>query len=1644
MKTNALTKLSQVILFLLISFTVKAQTDTLYYINSSFETTEDQSKWNSYPSDPNIKWTYGEGGNNYPLTAKSGTKNAIFYWNSPTVKPYRLLSSNTIDLSTAEKPELTFWHAQAASVFGQDELYILFGLGNDLESTDWDTIASYTNRIDDWTSKIFNVDEVDEKYLAENFRIGFLGHANGGQGVCVDSVVLKETAIIDKFVKNIAFTSVNHSIITSKMKEIPIIRVYIEVMGNNAELTLNNMEFNLGSGEESYFKSNGFRLFHTTNQVFRSEKNFQSTQVGSEASISDGKVTFTSINKVLELGDNYIWLTADFSEIIEHNSAFSFGVGANSIQISDTLLPVTASPNIINTTIKEGIYYTNFSSTLGWTLEEDFEIDEPLGLKTVTSADPSYAYSGDSVLGTDLTTDGMYIDGINESTAYHAISPEFDLTYYDAVKIYMRKWIDFEPTDRASMSVSTDDGNTWKNIWHSHIDNPAPSSEWEELLFSIRTDTTISRHDSVRFRFSVLDTDAPFIDPMAGFNIDNFTVSGNHLETDVGITAIYSPYNDCIGSGNDTVKVTIRNYAESASPATIPVYFGLWGTDSILVHDTIHTSIAKDDSITFTFSTLANFPHGDYYDEFIVGVNMEGDEDATNDELNKPLFIQDSYIPPITLDFDYKGDLWIPSAGSQWDYQIPDGSIPPLPDGTKSWILSPYGPYPNNNLYYLTSNCYDMTFEDRHIIGLDYWLDSEPDDDGFALEYSVNDGETWELIDSTSYNSYWNWYNSEVISLGHIGWSGISGGWQSAKELLPASLAAEPKVKFRIVWDSDESVNARGLAIDNFTIYPAPPDVGVSAITIPLDTCQFILPDTVEVYVKNFGYNSLKENDTIIIGVDFEEEDPEFYTFLLENDLAAGDSIMFALPKTLDVDDYGFYDISAYTLIEDDPWFYSGMVSNDTLSKTFEIWQNPITNMLDTISSRRPDTVAIEPYFDPSYSYLWGDSSTDPVYDVNEPGTYYLTVTESGHGCQTHDSIFIELLFNDVGIDSIIWPQSSCELSSAENIQVQIRNTGTDSLIIGDKIFVYYNFNEEGVVKDSIELDEAFYSGTYQWFTFEDYTVDMESIGDYDIKAYVDFGGDTIPENDTIIRTITVFGYPALELGNDTIIQALSYTLNVDPTFDIYLWMDGDTSVNRVIDSSGYYWLDILDINGCPASDSIDIWFKIRDVRPQSLLTPLSACERESTDQVSVRINNYGTDTVLVSDNITVSYKMDDDTRVEDIINVRLLPGESYDHEFTPVVDLIEFGEYDFNLTATTAGDLRSDNDTLDLIVYTNENPVVDLGVDEEEVYKVTELLLDAGYGEHYTYLWQDGSTNQTYTVTNITTVAVLVTDTITGCYGGDTASVYLDILDYLVYDISIEPHACVGIYDDITVDILNNGNLPRGGADLVLDFYSDSEFLFTESFNYSGSWAPSAIKTYSVQNSIDLNEYITTELGVAVTHTEDLRRENDTLSQVTEVVPYPDIDLGGPNLEVTLPYILDPGSGYAEYLWNDESTEPALTVTQPGTYSVTVTSEYGCASIETVIVNGGNAIEGFFEDNLNLIIFPNPADEVVNIEAEMNIPGEYILEIYNSQNSLFILKEILTTELREEIYIGDLSPGMYFIRIRNEEILHIGKLIIE
>ena len=94
-----------------------------------------------------------------------------------------------------------------------------------------------------------------------------------------------------------------------------------------------------------------------------------------------------------------------------------------------------------------------------------------------------------------------------------------------------------------------------------------------------------------------------------------------------------------------------------------------------------------------------------------------------------------------------------------------------------------------------------------------------------------------------------------------------------------------------------------------------------------------------------------------------------------------------------------------------------------------------------------------------------------------------------------------------------------------------------------------------------------------------------------------------------------------------------------------------------------------------------------------------------------------------------------------------------------------------------------------------------------------------------------------------------------------------------------------------------------------------------------------------------------------AGTHEVELRLEStfnctDSKSLSVEVFPLPEIDIPAQLSTCGDQLVLDAGNAGSRYLWSDNSSNQTLSVSQPGSYSVTVTTPNGCVATATTTVS--------------------------------------------------------------------------------------------
>lgn len=621
--------------------------------------------------------------------------------------------------------------------------------------------------------------------------------------------------------------------------------------------------------------------------------------------------------------------------------------------------------------------FESFTPSTTFSLENCWTATSTTGFNwNVSSAGTPSSFTGATVANSG--TNFFYTEASGAGVGDEAIltSPDIDLTPVGTANVSYYYHMFGGQMGDLNVEVSDDNGATWTTI--QTISGQQQASQTDPW---IQSDASLAGYTGIvqiRFRavsngsyegdISLDDIEvyqAPDYD-LELVSIDNLPSSGCGLGTyGIGVTVnqngavgyaagdtLFISYNDGTNSIMDTVVLTSTLGAGTTYNHlfSLPVDYSVPGTynivvdvtnslDTIPLNNTISTNIVNS-------PIISSFP---YMEDFASGANGWLASNSTNG-----------------------------ASGGTWELTTPNGTIiNSAYSDSNSWVTNATGNYNNNDDSWVLSPCFDMTMATgNEQVALRYWVESEFSWDGANVQYTIDNGTTWTLLGNL--NDPVNWYNDGTISGNpggsQTGWTGSSGGWQTASHTIPASLFTEPSVRFRVSFGSDGSVNGyNGFAFDNFAIAEGP---------------VFSMPDTITVC------------DTIL----GEGVNPGIWEEYLWD---SGETTQFSTQTTNGdhwVQVTGFYGTTAVDTFYVDtlyPAVPPGL-------EDFRLICYPDTTILDAGN----DTLT-------TYTYLWSTGSTNQTIDVSMDGFYSVIKTDMSGICSFNDTIQVEVAQVDLGPSTV-------------------------------------------------------------------------------------------------------------------------------------------------------------------------------------------------------------------------------------------------------------------------------------------------------------------------------------------------------------------------------------------------------------------------------------------------------------------------------------------------------------------------------------------------------------------------------------------------------------------------------------------------
>ncbi len=1585
-------------------------------------------------------------GSRKPPSAYSDTVNALFFYESLGGESVFLITP-PVDLEFAIKPELRFAHVQREGNLGfgaaHDELRIYYKTGFSDPWIEANKVAEFVDEVADWTEQIVLL---PEEVLVPECYFAFKATTRYGWGVGIDDVGVIETDFLQRSVDSVKVIDVARNYIPTGARQNPVIRLDVSVSGNSGSMPFTSVEVTSLNSSDDDVPANGVKLH------MNDRRDFYGATLVDSASFVAGKATFSSLDIDLASGYTYFWVSVDVKEDAVHQHTVDAMMEAGSVVIAGDTYPPSASSPAGSSLIRESVFFDDFRMDRGWVLDGDFQRGTPNGLGGILlgSPDPLFAAADSFILGNDLSGLGL-IPGDYEPNVMRyanlATSPMSDLTYYNDVRMDMLRWLNIANNDTTNIELSTDGGTTWKEVWANN-NNVYTDGTWRTFGFRL---PAADRADSVMLRVNLGPTTET--DHFSGWNIDNWAITGNYVEYDVGPAGMINPGTGCGHTTTETVRVRLENYGPSATPGEIPLRYSFNGGVSY-VYDTLKQSIAFGGSHLFDFQQSVDLSEpGEYH--VIIETLLEVDDEPVNNTWDTILYSDPSYSVPYFENFESGRGFWRgEGTNSTLEYGRPLGSIIyTAPSGTKAWVTNLDGDHADNEESYLVGPCFDLTGIDYPVFEFKIFYYTDDQKDGANVEYSVDNGQTWSRLgdmgDGSTYG--WNWYNSDAISAleGGHGWTGPGEDWQISRILMDTLVFRNnPSVKFRIRFESDSVDRIEGIAIDDIKIYDAPRDLGVVSIDSPVNGCAQETGDRVVVTIKNFGLDTLLAGDTILAGYDLQDDPTVVDTIVLVSDLLSGAEMSYTFKDKLDLVDPGFRDLYVFTLLPDDVNFFNEPVSNDTTYTSIEVLETPVTYLPENIYTVRPDTIVLDATIaEVGITYLWQDGSIDPLFNVSAFSDGVYSVTTSNGFCDYRDTTYVWRLIADAGVTGIVWPDSDCELGDAVHPIVEITNFGTDTLRAGDKIPVRYQVDgntavEETAIVDGVILPDSLF--TYTFVT----PADMSVVKTYSVLAYTELPYDETPANDDLITTVEVFGYTPVDLGENLVVRALQYTLDAGAGYNSYMWNDGSSGQTLEIDTSGVYAVTVQQGTMCPNTDSVKVRLVVPDVTVTRISSPQDVCGSLPDGKLEFYIQNSGTDTLFVNDTVFISYSVNSGAVNEDtlVAGRRVEPGDSLFYASDKVIDMSNEGVYLFSVALDLSGDLVPANDMLDQEINVYGAPDLELGRDT--LVFVKTFLIDPG-DQFISYLWQDGSTDGEYTAradeqTPDSIYSVTVTDE-HGCEATDEIKVGFDIRDLGVVAIVNPVSACtIDEDEDLIVRIKNGGTYQVFNETLTIRARLSGNVPVNNIRTITDPILPGEEVDLSLGTLFNFAEEGDYSLRIVIIYGPDAYSANDTLETVISHYGNPTVALTeGDTLNTTLPYTIDAGDEFNSYFWNGASGSGTFEIESFGILRLEVQDENGCSDRDSVYVLPPTTAEDRMLDG-SLKIYPQPTNEIIYIEYEHTAFEDLVLEMFDTGGRKIFMREYKdVNEIKGSMEVSHLSPGVYYLRIRSTHEMLGRKIVV-
>ncbi len=589
---------------------------------------------------------------------------------------------------------------------------------------------------------------------------------------------------------------------------------------------------------------------------------------------------------------------------------------------------------------------------------------------------------------------------------------------------------------------------------------------------------------------------------------------------------------------------------------------------------------------------------------------------------------------------------------------------------------------------------------------------------------------------------------------------------------------------------------------------------------------------------------------------------------------------------------------------------------------------------------------------DSNLSFTWSDGTSTSMINVTDGGQYVVTITDRANGCTNTESVTItkdiatpmvnvsqpDLLTcinttttldasssSGGGALTYAWSNGlsspSITVRDPGNITVTVTDSGngctaTFTASVFENVQKPFPFISAPITvidcnNPSVTLDASESGGddsdlSFSWSTnSSSASIDVSIPGQYTVTVTDRANGCTNVESTTITEDKSK--PTALINTPSTVLDCEVTSIRLDAAGSTgggltYLWSNGSTQSNTDITASGEYTVTVTKgDNGC--TDSRTITISENKTLPNAVIAAPSVLNCAVTSTVLDASGSSGIG------ELTYTWSNGGNTSIVEVMN----PGNY-------TVTVIDNSNSCFSIeTVTVSQDITKPTARID-----TENTVLDCGTES--------ITLDGsnstGGVEGVVYLWSTGSQDASIEIRSAGEYTLAVGDPINGCV------------------------------DEISITISSDEDVPTATIDALSTRLDCNTSMIT--LDASASMGTGDL-TYSWSNGSIASSIEVTEPGdysVTVTKTDNGCEASSTVTIIEDmVIPMALIENTENQLDcntasISLDASKSSGANNISYLWSNTSTSSVISVTDPGTYTVTITDMVnGCTATNAVVI---------------------------------------------------------------------------------------------